>query len=229
MKRILIVEDDQNLSWMIKENLEDYGYEVSHSPNAEEAILLVDKNLFDLLLIDVDLGVEMDGFDMAEEVRKKHKKLPIIFSTAKTSTEDFERGFSIGHVDYLKKPFGVRELSLRVNALLERECEDSEICMFGAILFNYMELTLSFKNKKKRLTKQEAFFLSILYENLGKVVSKEYFVKKMWEKFKDEPMCKDASLHELVYKLRKYMRMDSTVVLKNIKNCGYKLTITENK
>ena len=105
MERILLVEDDPNLSMMIIENLEDLDFEVCHLQNGEDVLPLLEQENFDLILMDVDLGGKKDGFDLAEEIRTIDKTLPIIFTTAKKSVADLERGFNIGSMDYLKKAF----------------------------------------------------------------------------------------------------------------------------
>jgi two-component system, OmpR family, response regulator TrcR len=228
MKKIMLVEDDPNLSCIIKEDLEELGFEVYHFKNGDKALSVIDEILFDILLIDVDLGDKMSGFEMAEIVRKKHKRLPVIFTTAKNGIEDLRRGFSIGHVDYLKKPFGVKELSLRINALLDLDQNQSRdgIIRLGMFSFNYMDQILSEEHEITHLTKQEATFLKILCENIGKVVGVEDFVKVLWE-YEDDPLNKERAINNLAYRLRIVMKNDPTIVLENIQRSGYKLCVLE--
>lgn len=224
----MLVEDDSNLSCIIKEDLEELGFEVYHLKNGEKALSIIDQVLFDILLIDVDLGDTMSGFEMAEVVRKKHKRLPVIFTTAKNGKDDLQRGFSIGHVDYLKKPFGVKELLLRINALLDRGQNQNldGIIRLGLFSFNYMDQILSEEHEITHLTKQQASFLKILCENMGKVVGVEDFVKILWE-YEDDPLNKERAINNLAYRLRIVMKKDPTIVLENIQRSGYKLRVLE--
>jgi two-component system, OmpR family, response regulator TrcR len=228
MEKIMLVEDDPDLSLIIREYLEELDFEVYYFKNGEEALSIIDQVIFDLLLIDVDLGERMSGFEMAEIVRKKYKVLPVIFTTAKNGAKDLQRGFGIGHVDYLKKPFGVKELSLRINALLNRDQNQScaGIIRLGMFSFYYIDQILSEEHEKNHLTKQEATFLKILCENMGNVVSIENFVKVLW-KYEDDPLNKERAINNLAYRLRMYMKKDPTVVLENIQRSGYKLFVLE--
>ncbi|MDD4972395.1 MAG: response regulator transcription factor [Paludibacter sp.] len=189
MERILLVEDDPNLSMMVIENLEDLDFEVCHLLNGEEVLPLLEQENFDLILMDVDLGGEKDGFDIAEAIRAKNKKLPIIFTTAKKSVADLERGFNIDFMDYLKKPFGVKELSLRINSLLKRENGTKDGFQLGSLLFNPCHQTIFTEGKTIRLTKLESSFLNILCQNMGNVVRKETLIKELWEE-DDDPQGK---------------------------------------
>lgn len=225
MERILLVEDDPNLSMMIIENLEDLDFEVCHLQNGENVLPLLEQENFDLILMDVDLGGEKDGFDIAEEIRKIDKMLPIIFTTAKKSVLDLERGFNIGSMDYLKKPFGVKELSLRINALLKREDCKKNGFQLGTLIFNPSNQCLSVEEIIVRLTKLESSFLTLLCENKGKVVAKEDLINALWEK-DDDPQGKESSLHNLAYKLRKIFEKENTVSLETVSKNGYRLTIS---
>ena len=226
MEKILLVEDDPNLSMMIVENLEDLDFEVQHLSNGEEVLPLLEQEVFDLILMDVDLGGEKDGFDIAEEIRITKKTLPIIFATAKKGIPDLERGFNMGYMDYLKKPFGVKELSLRINALLRRDDVKNEGYKLGLLTFDPSNQSLTVKEKTIRLTRLESTFLTLLCENKGKVVTKEDLIKVLWEQ-DDDPQGKESSLHNLAYKLRKMLEKDPAIVLKTISKNGYSISISE--
>jgi len=224
MEKILLVEDDPNLSMMITENLEDLDFEVIHLFNGNEALSHLEQNTFDLILMDVDLGLEINGFDIAEAIREKNKTLPIIFTTAKKSIADLERGFNIGYMDYLKKPFGVRELSLRINALLNRDEGEKNCYQLGLFTFDPCSQSLTLKGKTIRLMNLESTFLRLLCQNKDKVVTKEELIKVLWEN-ENDPQGKEGSLHNLAYKLRKILNEDPSIKLETISKNGYRLTV----
>lgn len=209
---------------MIIENLEDLCFDVSHQLNGEDVLSILEKESFDLLLLDVDLGSSTNGFDIAESIREKDKSLPILFTTAKKSTADLERGFSIGCMDYLKKPFGIRELNLRINSLLKKENTVNHNIQLGSISFDCSCQSLTVKEKVIKLPKLESGFLSLLCTHRGTVVTKEELIKVLWED-EDDPQGKENSLHNLAYKLRKVLEPDPLISLKTISKNGYQLVI----
>jgi len=224
MEKILLVEDDQNLSMMIIENLEDLEFEVYHLWDGKEVLPLLERETFDLILMDVDLGEEKDGFDIAEEIRTVNKTLPIIFATAKKSVADLERGFKIGYMDYLKKPFGIRELSLRINSLLKREEDKKDSYQLGTLTFEPSIQCLSKEGVNINLSKLESSFLKVLCENKGHVIDKEETIKELW-KIDDDPQGKENSLHNIAYKLRKIFEEEPSVSIKTISKGGYLLYV----
>ena len=226
MEKILLVEDDSNLSMMIIENLEDLNFEVVHLVNGEEVLSHLEQESFDLILMDIDFGCSTNGFDIAESIREKDKFLPILFTTAKKSTSDLERGFSIGCMDYLKKPFGIRELNLRMNSLLKKENLNLNTFQLGSSSFDNSCQSLTIKEKVIKLTKLESTFLSLLCKHTGKVVTKDAIIKVLWE-YDDDPQGKVNSLHNLAYKLRKVLEIDPMISLETISKNGYQLVISK--
>ncbi|MDD2613077.1 MAG: response regulator transcription factor [Bacteroidales bacterium] len=223
MEKILLVEDDQNLSMMILENLEDLEFEVFHLLDGKGVLPLMEQETFDLILMDVDLGGgKKDGFEIAEEIRTVNRTLPIIFATAKKSVADLERGFKIGYMDYLKKPFGIRELSLRINSLLNREEEKKDSYQLGTLTFEPSIQCLSKEGIHIKLSKLESSFLKILCENEGHVINKEDTIKELW-KMDEDPQGKESSLHNIAYKLRKILEEEPSVSIKTISKGGYLL------
>ncbi|MCE5175659.1 MAG: response regulator transcription factor [Bacteroidales bacterium] len=222
MEKILLVEDDQNLSMMVLENLEDLEFEVYHLLDGKEVLPLLERETFDLILMDVDLGGEKDGFDIAEEIRAVNRTLPIIFATAKKSVADLERGFKIGYMDYLKKPFGIRELSLRINSLLKREEDKKDSYQLGTLTFEPSIQCLFKEGIHIKLSKLESSFLKILCENEGHVINKEDTIKELW-KMDEDPQGKESSLHNIAYKLRKIFEEEPSVSIKTISKGGYLL------
>lgn len=163
MANILLVEDDENLAYMLCENLEIEGFEVKHINKGAKALAELEVNLADLLLMDVDLEDNISGFDVAESVRMVYPTLPIIFTTGKTHFKDVERGLKLRYVDYQKKPYGTKELLARINNLLNRVVETNEKrFVFSGFSFNPMEQIVSVDGNEIRIAKTEAAFLRLL-------------------------------------------------------------------
>jgi DNA-binding response OmpR family regulator len=226
MKKILFVEDDKNLSFIIKENLEDLGYEVCHIVKGEEAIEIIKNVAIDIIIMDVELSGEMDGFETAEEIRKYFPSIPIIFATGRNSGKDIERGFKIEHMDYVKKPFGIKEISFRINGLLGAYKKNIERISIGSFTFDPLLHKLFKIQEEIRLSSLESDFLDLLLENEGKVVSKEHLIMRLWDDVEDIKD-KDSSLHNLAYKLRTYFKDEDAVSIEVISKQGYRLILKQ--
>lgn len=223
MAIILLVEDDANLAFMLTENLEVEGFDIQHIDNCEDVIPTILEKNFDLILMDVDLAGSMDGFDLAEEVRKYHPSLPIIFTTGKTHFKEVERGLKLRYVDYQKKPYGTKELLARINNLLNRLNQShSKRFIFGDFSFSPIEQVILKGETEMRLTKTEATFLRLLCENVNSVVTKESIVEVLWGG-EEEVVQKEHSLNNLTHKVRKYLDNSSDIELITISKVGYKL------
>jgi DNA-binding response OmpR family regulator len=182
-KRIIIVDDEEDLCEILQYNLSNEGYytEVSHS--AEEALKKPLIN-FDLVLLDVMMG-SMSGFKFADKLRKELKiDVPIIFLTAKDTENDILTGFSLGADDYISKPFSVNELTARVKAVLKRsqlnKVSTKSIIHFEGIDLDTIRKRLIINDERVELTKKEYEILKILLENQGKVFSREELLAKIW-------------------------------------------------
>jgi two-component system alkaline phosphatase synthesis response regulator PhoP len=182
-KRILIVDDEEDLCEILQYNLLNEGYytEIAHS--AEEALKrpLV---TFDLVLLDVMMGA-MSGFKFADKLRKEMKiDIPIIFLTAKDTENDILTGFSLGADDYISKPFSVNELTARVKAVLNRsradKIENKSILQFNGIELDTVRKRLIINDERVELTKKEYEILKVLLENQGKVFSREDLLMRIW-------------------------------------------------
>jgi len=183
IKRILIVDDEEDLCEILQYNLGNEGYitEVAHS--AEEALRKPLHN-FDLLLLDVMMG-SISGFKMADTIRKeKNVNVPIIFLTAKDTENDILTGFSLGADDYIPKPFSVNELTARVKAVLKRARTDRlkapATIRYGAIEMDTVRKRLIIDDEKVELTKKEFEIMRLLLENQGKVYTREEILTTVW-------------------------------------------------
>ena len=182
--KILIVDDEEDLCEILQFNLEGEGYKTEVAYSAEEA-LKKDLHTFDLILLDVMMG-EMSGFKLAKVLRKdKELDIPIIFITAKTSEDDLLTGFSLGGDDYITKPFSLREVIVRVKAVLKRNLTvDNE--KESAITIDELELNLNNKKLKIRgkevdLTRKEFEMLVLLISQDGYILSREEILDRVWE------------------------------------------------
>jgi two-component system alkaline phosphatase synthesis response regulator PhoP len=182
-KRILIVDDEEDLCEILQYNLSNEGYytEIAHS--AEEALKRPLGN-FDLILLDVMMG-PMSGFKFADKLRKDLKlDIPVIFLTAKDTENDILTGFSLGADDYISKPFSVNELTARVKAVLKRSYTDKvankSILQFNGIDLDTVRKRLIINDERVELTKKEYEILRTLLENQGKVFSREDLLMRIW-------------------------------------------------
>ena len=182
-KRILIVDDEEDLCEILQYNLNNEGYQIEIAHSSEEALKRPLGN-FDLILLDVMMG-PMSGFKFADNVRKELKiDVPIIFLTAKDTENDILTGFSLGADDYISKPFSVNELTARVKAVLKRsyieKVESKSILQFNGIDLDTVRKRLIINDERVELTKKEYEILRTLLENQGKVFSREDLLMRIW-------------------------------------------------
>jgi DNA-binding response OmpR family regulator len=219
---ILLVEDDLNLGFVIQDALKMSHFKVTLAQDGKEGLKVFSENEFDLCLFDVMLP-KKDGFSLAEDVRKLNSKIPIIFLTAKSLTEDKIKGFKVGADDYVTKPFNMDELILRIEAILKRSGSSVETQFdfpLGKYHFDSANYTLTLNGESKTLTKKEADILKILCEQKGKVVERELILNMVWG---DDSYFNGRSLDVFITKLRKYLTEDPTVTIKNIHGVGFSL------
>src|SRR5665811_1754489 len=182
-KRILIVDDEEDLCEILQYNLSNEGYQTEIAHSAEEA-LKRSLGEFDLVLLDVMMG-PMSGFKFADKLRKEFKnEVPVIFLTAKDTENDILTGFSLGADDYISKPFSVNELTARVKAILKRSYTDkvssNAIIQFNGIDLDTVRKRLIINDERVELTKKEYEILKTLLENQGKVFSREDLLMRIW-------------------------------------------------
>lgn len=219
--KILLAEDEPSLGQIIKESLETRNFEVLLCANGEEAynVYKAEKPL--LLVLDVMMP-KKDGFTLAKEIRQNNPSIPIIFLTAKSQTEDVVHGFNIGGNDYLKKPFSMEELIVRINALLKRGENEmsSETIQLGHYTFNLKKQTLIFNDVIENLTHREANLLFYLIKNKNQVLERSFILKKLWG---DDDFFNARSMDVFITKLRKKLKNDTAIQIINVRGFGYKL------
>lgn len=202
--RILVVDDEDDLCEILKLNLEMEGYKVDTANSAEEALKL-DLTQYNLLLLDVMMG-EISGFKMARMLKadKDTANIPIIFITAKDTENDTITGFNLGADDYISKPFSLREVIMRVKAVLRRtanlQLKDSEELQYKGLVINVPQKKVTINGEEVSLTKKEFEILLLLLQNSGRVFSREDILSKVWN---DEVYVLDRTIDVNITRLRK--------------------------
>lgn len=224
--KILFVEDEEDLTLIVADTLRGQGYKVITAADGVAGLDRFKSEGADVVVADVMMP-KMDGFSMAKEIRKLSPTVPLLFLTAKSTIDDVEEGFEIGANDYLKKPFELRELIVRIKALLRRHNtnRDADIKYFiGSYIFNITTQTLSLKGQNRELSHFEAKILEQLVTNIGKTVDASELMIALWQR--DEPSNRN-SLHGYIHKLRRALRHDPSISIINQRGFGYMLTIND--
>ncbi len=220
--KILLAEDEPSLGQIIKESLESRNFEVIHCIDGESALKIYENEKPDLLVLDVMMP-KKDGFTLSKEIRLFDKVTPIIFLTSKSLTQDVVTGFHAGGNDYLKKPFSIEELIVRINNLLNRVNirEKVEAIKIGLFLFDFPKQTLQFMNEeKKMLSHREAHLLFHLVKNKNALLERSEILNKLWG---TDDFFTSRSMDVFVTKLRKKLSRDSEINIVNVRGYGYKL------
>lgn len=222
--RILFVEDEADLTLIVADTLKEQGYEVVTASNGIQGLERFKSDGADIIVADVMMP-GMDGFNMAREIRRLSPDVPLLFLTAKSTIDDIEEGFEIGANDYLKKPFELRELIIRIKALLRRygKSRNDDITFeIGQYILNITTQTLSMGDRRVELSHFEAKILEHLASNIGKTVDASELMLSVWQR--DEQSNRN-SLHGYIHKLRRVLRHDSSITIINQRGFGYMLTI----
>ena len=204
-QRILVVDDEQDLLEILKFNLETEGYEVATASSAEEA-LQMDIASFSLLLLDVMMG-GMSGFAMARKLKEKPTtaNVPIIFLTARDTENDTVTGFNLGADDYISKPFSLREVMVRVRAVLRRTATSADegepqVLSYQGIIMNLDKKTVSIEGEDGPFTKTEFELLNLLLSERGRVFSRQELIERIWPK---DVLVLDRTVDVNITRLRK--------------------------
>ena len=212
--RILVVDDEEDLCEILKFNLEMEGYTVDTAYSAEEALKL-DITQYNLLLLDVMMG-EISGFKMARMLKanKDTAEIPIIFITAKDTENDTITGFNLGADDYISKPFSLREVIMRVKAVLRRtagvQIKEEEQLQYKGLVINIPQKKVTIDGEETSLTKKEFEILLLLLQNQGRVFSREDILAKVWN---DEVYVLDRTIDVNITRLRKKIGSYGTYIV----------------
>jgi len=222
-RHILLAEDDINLAFVIRDNLEQAGYRVSHALDGDAAMTMWQASHFDLCILDVMLP-KRDGFDLAQGIRKMDTAIPILFLTARAQKEDRLHGFRIGGDDYLTKPFSIEELMLRMEVFLRRNAAPTErpqkLYTLGKYQFDPANLALSIGHTQRQLTLRESEVLIYFAERPNQICKREAILLAIWG---DDDYFLGRSLDVFVSRLRKFFQEDTKVQLENIHGIGFRL------
>lgn len=242
--RILLVEDDSTLSMIVAETLQRDGFDVVTAADGEDGLRQFARRGADLIIADVMMP-RMDGFEMARRIRQVDRRVPLLFLTARAEIDDIVEGFELGGNDYLKKPFRMLELIVRIKALLRRNADTApeggvigeggegvergerglgdERLAIGDYTLDLSTQTLTHATGPCiELTLIEAKLLGALIANAGHTVDASTMMQLIWQR--DDPYSRN-SLHGFIHKLRHYLRHDPTLTLINQRGIGYKLTV----
>ena len=219
---ILLAEDEPALGQIIKESLETRNFKVLLCENGEKAYDVYKSEAPKLLVLDVMMP-KKDGFTLAKEIRLEDDTIPIIFLTAKSQTQDVVEGFTIGGNDYLKKPFSMEELIVRINNLLDRTKlqKTTNVLTFGGFTFDFPKQILQYlEEDKTQLTHREAHLLFHLIKNKNDVLDRSLILNKLWG---NDDFFSARSMDVFISKLRKKLQLDDNVKIVNVRGFGYKL------
>lgn len=228
---VLLVEDDPQLGPMLKDSLELKNYRVDLETRAERALLLFRAAKYDVMVVDVILP-EMNGLDLAKEIRKTDYTTPILFMSARDDDKDMIHAFCSGGDDYIVKPFSVTELALRIYALLRRTKpvllnQDLPATLtFGNFTFDYPNRVLCSPEDQVNLTKKEAEVLRMLALNVNNVVKREQVLTDVWG---ENDYFMGRSMDVYIARLRKKLAADKNVNIVNVHRMGFKLEVGVSK
>jgi DNA-binding response OmpR family regulator len=227
--KVLLVEDDPSLGFVVKDNLTELGYNIKWCKDGNDAFTSFFQDKFDICLLDVMLP-KRDGFSLAKEIRIVNREVPILFLTAKSQIDDKIEGFKAGGDDYLTKPFAIEELHARIQAILKRtkskkmyqQPEKKEIFEIGNYTFNYKNLELTCDDFSKVLTRLEADLLRLLCIHKNQVLEREIALNIVWGK---DDYFLGRSMDVFITKLRKYLKEDARIQIINVHGVGFKLIV----
>jgi DNA-binding response OmpR family regulator len=222
--RLLLVEDDINMGFLLAEYLEENNFEVKLCKDGEVGLNTWKSGTFDFCILDVMLP-KLDGYSLAKSIRDKNTEVPIILLTAKSMKEDKIHGFNLGIDDYITKPFDEEELLCRINAVLNRVQNGKGIeksnFSIGQYNFDYANQLLMFKEQSRRLTKKENEILKILCLSKNKIAKRDDILLSVWNK---NDYFTGRSLDVFITKLRKYLKNDKALKIEGIPTVGYILS-----
>jgi DNA-binding response OmpR family regulator len=226
--KVLYVEDELFLGKIVKESLESRGFEVIMEPDGSKVMAIFKKMQPDICVLDVMLP-NKDGFEIAEEMRELNETVPILFVSARTQTDDVVKGFTLGANDYIRKPFSMEELIVRIhNALRNKEEISSKITgdavTIGKFLFNVHRQVLEKGGNEKKLSFRESELLKIFYENRDKIIERKDILNLLWG---NDSFFNSRNLDVYVTRLRSYIREDETLEILTIKGIGYRFVMSD--
>jgi DNA-binding response OmpR family regulator len=225
--KVFYVEDELFLARIVKESLESREFDVIMENDGAKAIDLFKKSQPDICVLDVMLP-NKDGFEIADEIREINGNIPIIFLTAKTQTEDVIKGFTLGGNDYIRKPFSMEELIIRIQNLLRLRKDGSkkinpESIKMGKYNFQINRQVLSNDKEQRKLSFRESELLKLLYESRDKVIDRRDILNLLWG---NDSFFNSRNLDVYITKLRSYLKEDPSLEIITIKGIGYRFVVS---
>lgn len=229
LKRILLVEDEENFGSLLKNYLELSNYETTWCKTGTEAYSIISQHDFDLCILDIMLP-HMDGFTLAKKIRAKSNHIPLFFLTAKNAKIDIKEGYNIGADDYLTKPFDTEILLLKISALFNRNEEKKPLITtdefsFGKFHFYPKDRLLVWENNHVKLSPKESGLLSLLCQYKNDVMPRKEALEHIWN---DENYFTKRSMDVYITKLRKHLSPDPTVSIDTFHQIGFQLRIKKS-
>jgi DNA-binding response OmpR family regulator len=227
--KILLVEDDPSLGFVLQDNLNLRGYDICLCQDGETGHQTFQSNEFDICILDVMLP-KQDGFTLGRKIREINQQVPILFLTAKSMTEDKLEGFKLGGDDYITKPFNMEELVMRIEVFLKRSSgvipEVEKVFSVGDFNFDHGNLRLTNgQGAHKTLTVKESEVLKLLFLNRDRVLKREEILTRVWG---EDDYFMGRSMDVFISKLRKYLKDDPRIEIVNYHGVGFKLEIRVN-
>ena len=222
-RRILLVEDDASMGFLLVDFLDNNGFEITLATDGKKGLELFTAHHFDLCILDVMLP-GIDGFALASEIKQTNAAVPFIFLTARSMKPDKMKGFALGADDYVTKPFDEEELLCRIQAILNRTKGasveiQSQTTKFGDYSFNWENQTLMFQGiLERRLTRKESDVLKMLCLNRNKLLKREDILIALWG---ENDYFHGRSLDVFIVRLRKYLKKDPSIAIENVPGVGF--------
>ncbi len=230
MTKILYLEDELHLGRIVKESLQSRNYDIKLVSDGKNVMAAFDNFKPDICVLDV-MVPNVDGFTLGLEIRKKNQHIPIVFLTAKNQTDDVLQGFQSGGNDYIKKPFSMEELIVRIenlltiyrkNVLKSKTQLDIEI---GSYTFSYSKFELRHMENIRNLSHRENELLKLLCDNLNTTIERKDILLKLWG---DDSMYNSRNLDVYIRKIRQYFESDKRIKLVTLRGVGYHFTVTSS-
>ena len=222
---ILLCEDEESLGMLVREYLEEKGYNAELFLDGEAGYRAFMKKKYDMCLLDVMMP-KMDGFALAKEIRLVNSEVPIIFLTAKNLKEDILEGFKLGADDYLTKPFSMDELVYRMEAILRRvkTKDQKNVTRFqlGKFIFDSQRQVLIYEDSQTKLTTKESELLTMLCVHMNEVLERDLALKTIWM---EDNYFNARSMDVYITKLRKLLKADPEIEINNVHGRGYRLIV----
>lgn len=222
--KVLLVEDEPTLAMIIKDTLDGDEFDIVLAANGEEGLALYREIQPDIIVTDIMMP-KIDGFTLVRHIRKTDSRIPVLFLSARSAAKDVVEGFELGGNDYLKKPFGMAELIVRIKALLNKitvRKEETSTFSIGKYTFDSITQTLLYCGEKQLLSNRESEILKRLCENKDQVLPMKDVLLNLWG---DDSFFNARSLHVFITKLRRKLSKDDTIKILNVRGIGYKLIV----